>query len=191
MLARGLSTPAGCRDGQVARLGACREQGEALARLVASRRASWQHAGAANLTVPDTRAMLHDIVGSSDEIDGTAGTDEGAARTRRVDSARQAVSDTVVFRHGERSIDGWALNMSRGGLRAALEEPVAVGDTFDIVVGDAEPRPGQVIWVRNQKDGAIVGVSFTDSDGSVPPPPTGSTAPPGAPSSMPGHSPSD
>lgn len=104
--------------------------------------------------------------------------DEASARTRRVDGARQPVSEVVVFRQGDREIDGWALNMSRGGLRAALEAPVAIGEEFEITVGDAEPRTGVVIWVRNQKDGAIVGVSFNDSDGSLPPPP--------APESMPG-----
>ena len=104
--------------------------------------------------------------------------DEATARTRRVDGARQPVSDVVVFRNDDREIEGWALNMSRGGLRAALEAPVAIGEEFEITVGDAEPRSGVVIWVRNQKDGAIVGVSFNDCDGSLPPPP--------APESMPG-----
>ncbi len=92
-------------------------------------------------------------------------------RTRRLDGVRQPVSDTVVFHRGEEAIDGWALNLSRGGLRAAVEAEVEVGDEFDIVVGESEPRPGRIVWVRNQKDGSIVGVSFSDADGSVPPPP--------------------
>lgn len=112
------------------------------------------------------RYALNSILDTSDDIDPTD-------RTRRVDGARQPISEVVVFERGDETIEGWALNMSRGGLRAALEKPVAVGDEFEIRIGDADPRPGRVVWVRNQKDGSIVGIAFADTDGSVPPPPTG------------------
>lgn len=118
--------------------------------------------------------MIRYIVAISDEIDTNEGSDD---RTRRVDGARQPVSEVVEFRQGDRIIMGWALNMSRGGLRAALEEPVTEGEAFEIVVGESEPRPGRIVWVRNQKDGAIVGVAFDDTDGSVPPPPAAETTP--------------
>jgi hypothetical protein len=49
-----------------------------------------------------------------------------------------------------------------------------VGDEFDVLMGeDTEPRRAKVVWVRDEKDGAIVGVAFLDAEGSVPPPPRG------------------
>jgi PilZ domain len=82
------------------------------------------------------------------------------------------VSESVVFEGDGRRIDGWSLNLSRGGLRAILDEVVAVGEDFEITLGsDDEPRPGRIVWVREDKGGAIVGVSFLDAEGSVPPPP--------------------
>jgi len=60
-------------------------------------------------------------------------------------------------------VDGWSLNISAGGLRAILEEQVELGQTFDISVGEAEERrPGQVVWIQDEPDGAIVGIQFLD-----------------------------
>lgn len=94
-------------------------------------------------------------------------------RTRREDGARQTVSEPVVFRGNDETIEGWALNMSRGGLRAIVESPLEVGTEFQIVVGDAErPRAGKIVWLQQEKDGAIVGVAFLDVERpSAPPPP--------------------
>jgi hypothetical protein len=80
------------------------------------------------------------------------------------------VSEVVAFRAEGKVVDGWALNMSRGGLRAALEERVAVGSEWDVAVGETnEPRRARVVWVREEKDGCIVGVSFLDADEGGPP----------------------
>ena len=93
------------------------------------------------------------------------------ARVRRVDGARRELEDAVVFRQGEKRIDGWCLNMSRGGLRAVLDTPVEVDEEFDVTIGEEpEPRRARVVWVRATGGGAIVGVSFEDEEGSVPPP---------------------
>ncbi|MEZ4446757.1 MAG: PilZ domain-containing protein [Polyangiaceae bacterium] len=93
-------------------------------------------------------------------------------KARRVHGVRTPVSEAVVFRNEEREVEGWSLNMSRGGLRAILDEMVSVGDEFDVTVGeDAEPRLGRIVWVRQEKGGAIVGLAFLDAEGSVPPPP--------------------
>ena len=72
-----------------------------------------------------------------------------------------------------REIPGWTLNVSRGGVRAIVEENVASGDTFSVAIGDGAPRLGRVVWAQEQPDGAIVGVSFLDGDTfdeDVPPP---------------------
>lgn len=89
---------------------------------------------------------------------------------RREDSARQTVSEPVVFFHGAVRIDGWALNMSRGGLRAIVEMPIEADVEVEVAVGDSEiRRPARVVWVQRERDGAIVGVTFLDVAPSVPP----------------------
>lgn len=91
--------------------------------------------------------------------------------------ARREVSDRVTLRNDEgRELEGWALNVSRGGLRVILEEKVELGEQFEISVGadeaDALTRKGRVVWVQEEPDGVIVGLEFTSLSGmhkSVPP----------------------
>lgn len=72
---------------------------------------------------------------------------------------------------GEREITGWALNLSRGGLRAIVEDKVELGAEFKIAIGDDEVRRlGRIVWIQDEPDGSIVGVSFLDD----PPPSVGS-----------------
>ena len=117
---------------------------------------------------------------SNDNLDDVAASEDcdnaDLDRARRVGGARSPVSELVKFKQktddGFRLVEGWSLNLSRGGLRAILDEAVQVGEEFEITMGDdAEPRPGKIVWVRPEKGGAIVGVSFSDNDESVPPPP--------------------
>lgn len=90
--------------------------------------------------------------------------------------ARREVTERVSLRakDGE-TLEGWALNVSRGGLRAILEEKVVLGQTFDVAVGTDEVmlRPSRVVWVQEEPDGVIVGLEFTSLSGthkSAPPP---------------------
>lgn len=95
----------------------------------------------------------------------------GLHPTRRQGGARRELSERVVFRGEGREVDGWALNASRSGLRAIVEEVVPLGAEFDVEVGDAPARPGRVVWLQEEKDGAIVGVSYLDEaarSGSIP-----------------------
>jgi hypothetical protein len=93
--------------------------------------------------------------------------------------ARREVTERVTLRNEEnRVLEGWALNVSRGGLRAILEEKVILGQKFDVGVGtdDAIFRSGRIVWVQEEPDGVIVGIEFTGASGmhtSVPPPPPG------------------
>jgi hypothetical protein len=75
-----------------------------------------------------------------------------------------------VLKQAGRELDGWTLNVSRGGVRLILEETVQVGDEFEVLVGGAEQgtRPGRVVWIKEMSDGQIVGMQFLDS--SEPPP---------------------
>ena len=92
------------------------------------------------------------------------------SQRRNTGGPRHEASERVTLRGADRELSGWTLNVSRGGIRIVLEEPVQVGESFDILLGDAAPqtRAGRVVWVRNAEDGQIVGVQFVD--GSEPPP---------------------
>lgn len=91
---------------------------------------------------------------------------------RRVGGTRHNISERVIFHVGDRIIAGWALNLSRGGLRAIVEEPMDVGAEIDVVIGDGTlRRAARVVWIRDKRgDGAIVGVSFVGAN--APPPAT-------------------
>jgi hypothetical protein len=80
----------------------------------------------------------------------------------------------VVLKGPGRALDGWTLNVSRGGLRVVVEDKVQVGDEFEVRVGADEEgsrRPGRVVWVRDAADGQIVGLKYLDS-GELPPGPS-------------------
>jgi hypothetical protein len=66
---------------------------------------------------------------------------------------------------------GWTLNVSRGGIRAIVEEPLKAGADYVLLVGESESsaRNVSVVWVQNEADGQIVGLRFLDVAGSVPP----------------------
>jgi hypothetical protein len=92
--------------------------------------------------------------------------------TRR-GGARREVSArvTLVSRGGagERTLEGWALNVSRGGVRVILEEKVELGADFEVSMVDgtalSEPpkvRPGRIVWVQEEPDGVVAGVEFRD-----------------------------
>ena len=91
--------------------------------------------------------------------------------------ARREVTERVSLKAEDgTTLDGWALNVSRGGLRAILEEKVVLGQKFDVGIGTDEVmlRPSRVVWVQEEPDGVIVGLEFTSLSGtqkSVPPPP--------------------
>lgn len=99
--------------------------------------------------------------------------------------ARREVTERVALKAEDgTTLDGWALNVSRGGLRAILEEKVILGQKFDVAIGTDEVmlRPSRVVWVQEEPDGVIVGLEFTSLSGtqkSVPPPPMDDAASPG------------
>ena len=90
--------------------------------------------------------------------------------------ARREVTERVSLRSEDgRAFDGWALNVSRGGLRAILEDKVILGQKFEIELGTEEVlhRTGRIVWVQEEPDGVIVGIEFIGLSGpqkSVPPP---------------------
>jgi hypothetical protein len=99
-----------------------------------------------------------------------------AARSLRRQSggARVNVSKRVIVYRGQDEFDGWALNMSRGGLRIIIEDQLQSGEEIRISIGDEDDadyalRAARIAWVREEPDGTIAGVEFSDDGGSAPP----------------------
>ncbi len=79
-----------------------------------------------------------------------------------------------VHLKGERGTEhrGWALNVSRGGVRVILEENVPLGSEFLVTLSTgADPATsfkGRVVWVQEEPDGVVCGIevaSFEDGAG--------------------------
>ena len=91
---------------------------------------------------------------------------------RSSDGPRRQASDRVTLSRPGRLLEGWALNVSPGGLRMVLEDAVRVGEVFDVRLGElGEPQAGRVVWVRDEADGQIVGLQLF---GAPKPPPMAS-----------------
>ena len=105
----------------------------------------------------------------------------GGVHAMRRGGARREVTERVTLKTEEgKELEGWALNVSRGGIRIILEDKVVLGQRFDVTLGSDEVlvRPGRVVWVQEEPDGVIVGIEFTGLSGTVksvppPPPPSG------------------
>jgi hypothetical protein len=87
--------------------------------------------------------------------------------------ARREVTERVLLKgpNGTES-EGWALNMSRGGVRVILEEKLELGKEYDVVVGDTDKggmsHRGRVVWIQEEPDGIIAGVEFVSISGTHP-----------------------
>jgi hypothetical protein len=93
------------------------------------------------------------------------------AQRRATGGARREATERVTLRGPDFETHGWTLNVSRGGMRAIVEEPVKSGLEYELIVGGAEEsaRKVAVVWVQDEADGQIVGVRFLDVVGSMPP----------------------
>ena len=89
---------------------------------------------------------------------------------------RREVTERVTLKNEQgATLEGWALNVSRGGVRAILEEKILLGQKFDVAIGTEEAivRASRVVWVQEEPDGVIVGLEFISLSGthkSAPPP---------------------
>jgi hypothetical protein len=115
------------------------------------------------------RRSLSPTAGMPQASSGMHAMRRGTARrevTERV-TLRGASGDASGAAGSERVLEGWALNASRGGLRAILEEKVELGQEFDVLVGDAGAiaRRGRIVWLQEELDGVIVGVEYTGLSG--------------------------
>jgi hypothetical protein len=95
---------------------------------------------------------------------------------------RREVSERVSMKRKDDTVlDGWALNISRGGLRVILEASLELGEELEVTVGDEAKSPltrrARVVWIQEESDGVVVGVEFVNASGthrSAPPAPPGS-----------------
>jgi hypothetical protein len=78
-------------------------------------------------------------------------------------------------------LEGWALNVSKGGVRVILEEQVEPGVEFDVILtgesGLDVEREGRVVWIQEEPDGSIVGIEFLGEGGEPPMRPPSSSQP--------------
>jgi hypothetical protein len=90
---------------------------------------------------------------------------EGDVHATRRGGARHEVSSRVTLKLASGTVlEGWALNVSRGGVRVILEEKVELGSEFDVILSTGEessaPQVGRVVWVQEEPDGVVAGIEF-------------------------------
>jgi hypothetical protein len=104
------------------------------------------------------------------------GVPSGDVHATRRGGARHEVSARVSLLCATgRVLEGWALNVSRGGVRVILEEKVEPGAEFEVrLTGtvSAEPPPaphtGRVVWVQEEPDGVVAGIEFRPEADTAP-----------------------
>jgi hypothetical protein len=84
--------------------------------------------------------------------------------TRRV-AARHGVSMRVLLKSGNGAVlEGWALNVSRGGVRVIIEAKVELGSEYEVTLSTgADPGTscmGRVVWVQEEPDGVVCGIEL-------------------------------
>jgi c-di-GMP-binding flagellar brake protein YcgR len=78
------------------------------------------------------------------------------------------------MKRGEQEYIGWTLNLSRGGLRIVVEDPIELNTEYTVVFGqdeknENEARPVRVAWIQDEAGGQIAGLQFLDVEGTIPP----------------------
>lgn len=81
----------------------------------------------------------------------------------RVEKEGSKVSQVEV----EAIFEGWALNVCHGGMRIITEQPLKKGDAIQVEVTTAGKNytgRARVAWVREESDGVVAGLQFTNDD---------------------------
>jgi PilZ domain len=90
----------------------------------------------------------------------------GDMHASRRAGARHGVSMRVTLKSlSGQVLQGWALNVSRGGVRVILEDDVPLGAEFEVTLSTgADPVtccPGRVVWVQEEPDGVVCGIELS------------------------------
>lgn len=109
-----------------------------------------------------------------DKVPGGGGvtrskTPQPPSQRRQTGGARHEASERVVIKANALETSGWTLNVSRGGIRAVVEDPLDPDKEYEVSVGSAGARRARIAWSRQEADGQIVGLRFLDVEGSMPP----------------------
>jgi len=98
---------------------------------------------------------------------------EVRAPRRHTGGARREASERVRVRCAGFETNGWTLNVSRGGVRAIVEDALTQGVEYELIVDDEEwvsARRVAIAWLQDEADGQIVGLKYLDvEDATVPP----------------------
>jgi hypothetical protein len=94
---------------------------------------------------------------------------------RNLGGARHEATARITLRAGDFVASGWTLNLSRGGVRVVLEDPVELGAEYVITIGPegddrTQTHRARVVWLQDEADGQIAGIQFLDQEGEVPEP---------------------
>jgi hypothetical protein len=99
----------------------------------------------------------------------------GGVQATRRGGARREVSARVTLTprsptasSAALSLEGWALNVSHGGVRVILEDKVELGAQFDVTIVQGasaaedrpSPRSGRIVWLQEEPDGVVAGIEF-------------------------------
>jgi hypothetical protein len=87
--------------------------------------------------------------------------------TRRL-AARHGVSMRVRLKSRDGDVfEGWALNVSRGGVRVVMEAKLELGTEYEVTLSTgADPGAsclGRVVWVQEEPDGVVCGIELAAS----------------------------
>jgi hypothetical protein len=84
--------------------------------------------------------------------------------TRRGGARHDVTARVTLTGKAGAPLEGWALNVGRGGVRVILEERVDLGAEFEVVVStgaeESAPVTGRVVWVQDEPDGVVAGIEF-------------------------------
>jgi hypothetical protein len=118
--------------------------------------------------VPDSKNR-RSLTPSTGTTGTTAPTADDVHATRRGGARHEVTSRVTLKGRSGTVLEGWALNVSRGGIRVILEDKVEPGSEFEVTVtsstsGDdpATPITGRVVWVQDEPDGVIAGIEFRE-----------------------------
>ena len=123
----------------------------------ATRRGGARHEISARVTLRPTAAIAFPSSASAEAVSSVG---SGTANTTRPVSATSAAVE----------LEGWALNVSRGGIRVILEGSVELGAEFEVTMTGSSlaedhgaPRTGRIVWVQEEPDGVVAGIEFRGS----------------------------
>jgi hypothetical protein len=80
------------------------------------------------------------------------------------------LTERVTVRSPDFETTGWTLNVSRGGLRAVVEQPLRADVEYEVLLGEEQTaRRARVVWSKDASDGQIVGMQYLDGEEALPP----------------------